>query len=414
MRKIAFIKIGRFSGINEHVYRMLQKGFPGRDIDVVDLWQDLLDYGSWRNKCCAIREFGAKVLLHNYGTAALRTGYAFETARRRLREQLAPEDYVFTFQTQSLFDFSLDHIPHFVYTDGTHLSMLAQMPVSGRNVTAELVSLFREEYLKKHNPRWPDIARHAVARAIIRENARDQAKLALEKNLFDHAAKVFVFSTDVRKILLEQYGCPSDKCVCAWHGSSLSLSAGSDPDRYDRKNILFVGREWERKGGPFLAAAFLEVRKRHPGATLTIVGCSPPLKEDNITVVGRLPFHEMPVYYQRASVFCMPSRLEPFGKVFIEALAFGLPIVGTRVGAIPDFVNTGVNAGVNAGQNGYLVPPDDIDELTAALDALLSDRKKCRRFGRESRKIAQERYTWENTGRIIKTHIEAVLAAGRS
>jgi starch synthase len=61
--------------------------------------------------------------------------------------------------------------------------------------------------------------------------------------------------------------------------------------------------------------------------------------------------------YQRAHVFCLPTRFEPFGIAFVEAMHFGLPCVGTATDAVPEIVADG--------ETGYLVPVDDEAALTS-------------------------------------------------
>ena len=102
-------------------------------------------------------------------------------------------------------------------------------------------------------------------------------------------------------------------------------------------------------------------------------------------------------YYQRASVFCMPTYREPFGIVFIEAMAAHLPIVATHVGAIPDFVEEG--------RNGLLVEPGNIPGIADALVKLLNNPPLARRFGQRSYEIIQERYSWDAVGKKFQEYI---------
>lgn len=79
------------------------------------------------------------------------------------------------------------------------------------------------------------------------------------------------------------------------------------------------------------------------------MGCSPKIDIQNCNVIGRVPIQEVEKCYKQASVFCLPTTIEPFGIVFLEAIANRLPVIGTKIGAIPNFMNDG--------QNGYLVEP---------------------------------------------------------
>ena len=173
-----------------------------------------------------------------------------------------------------------------------------------------------------------------------------------------------------------------------------------DRGRFHAKNILFVGVDWERKGGPVLLEAFRSLRETHPDAVLTIVGCAPPIHQAGVHVVGRVPLTDVPGYYRTASIFCLPTLNEPFGLVFLEAFSYGLPIVATRIGAIGEIVQDG--------ESGYLVAPQNADELADRLKRLLDDPSLCERFGSRGRDWVGRRYSWDATGGRIAAHIERV------
>jgi glycosyltransferase involved in cell wall biosynthesis len=118
-------------------------------------------------------------------------------------------------------------------------------------------------------------------------------------------------------------------------------------------------------------------------------------------VAGKIPPEELDRYYQEASVFCLPTYLEPFGIVFIEAMTAHLPIVATRVGAIPDFVEEG--------KNGWMVEPGDTRGLANALLQLLKNPELCRAYGEYSFRLTQDRYSWEVVGGKFKERILNVL-----
>jgi glycosyltransferase involved in cell wall biosynthesis len=79
-----------------------------------------------------------------------------------------------------------------------------------------------------------------------------------------------------------------------------------------------------------------------------------------------------------------------------------LPIVGTRVGAVPDFVQDG--------WNGFLIDPGDVQGLAEALLKLLRDPDLRRQFGERGFALAKERYSWEIVGKKLHTHILEKLA----
>jgi len=266
---------------------------------------------------------------------------------------------------QSLFDASTPGIPHFVYTDHTHLENRHYSTAASPNL---------------YSPRW----------------------IELERQIYQNAAITFVRSSNVRRSLLEEYGCPPGRSVLVYAGSNARVSAIKTQNTdYAQPVILFVGLDWKRKGGPDLTEAFQLVQENYPQARLIIVGANPDVHLSGCEVAGKVPPEELDRFYQAASVFCLPTYLEPFGIVFIEAMSPRLPIVATRVGAIPDFVEEG--------RNGTMVEPGDIQGLASALLQLLKDPERCRSYGEYSFQLTRERYSWEAVGQKFKQNILNVL-----
>ncbi len=109
-------------------------------------------------------------------------------------------------------------------------------------------------------------------------------------------------------------------------------------------------------------------------------------------------------FYSEADIFVLPSLYEPFGIVFAEAMSFGLPIIATRVGGIPELVE-------DEG-NGFLVPPGDVDLLADAIDNLSSDAELRERFGRRSYEKSRKLNTWEDCGESIFKYLQQIEEVG--
>lgn len=273
---------------------------------------------------------------------------------KALANEYASKEYtLFTIQTQSLFDASKDGLPHFLYTDHTFL---------------ENKNYYEFDKGKMPTEKW----------------------LKFEQSMYKNALVNFTMSSNIKKSLSEDYNIKAENVKCIGAGSNLKLeSIMLEKRNYKAKRILFVGRRWERKGGPILISAFERVLKVHPDAQLTIIGCNPEINLKNVKVTGNISLQEVAGYYSESSIFCLPTRIEPFGIVFLEAMMYSLPVIATSVGAIPDFVSP---------ESGILVEPNNPDQLADALITLLNDSELCRRFGEQGFKIYQEKYTWENVG----------------
>ena len=101
---------------------------------------------------------------------------------------------------------------------------------------------------------------------------------------------------------------------CVYAGSNTTIKpVALDNRHYGNKQILFVGVDWQRKGGPELIEAFKRVLQKHPDARLAIVGCSPELSTPNCDIVGRVPVDQVvPRSARRVSMPWISSLVERF------------------------------------------------------------------------------------------------------
>ncbi len=174
----------------------------------------------------------------------------------------------------------------------------------------------------------------------------------------------------------------------------------------ERCELLFIGYDWERKGGSRAVGVLRSLRARGVPATLTVIGCEPPWSVDTngLQVIGRLDKNDPP---QRRAIehalahshfLLLPSRAECFGVVYCEASAFGVPSVACDVGGVADAVRDGVN--------GMLIPADATDEAIAArIAAAWSDPIQYGRLARSSREEYVGRLNWANSVRAILGHV---------
>ena len=372
--KIAFIQKGKIPLSSHYVAQTLQKIFPEYEVEIIDITQLLKSTFRGilvKNIFYTLKEYGFEIIQHKkYAKDCFfRTTYLFGQIKKMMTQQLADPAYIFSFQVQSLYDASYPGLPHFVYTDHTNLANLLY-PIQDRN--------------KVYSKAW----------------------LRLEQEIYEKAHHVFTRSTNISDSIVEQYGRDAQAITCVYAGNNMpsDSAVALENGGYTNKNILFVGIDWERKGGPELVDAFRQVLTVHPDAQLTIVGCNPKVDVPNCQVIGRIPLSDVKKYYLRASIFCLPTKLEPFGIAFIEAFSHKLPIVATPIGAIPDFIISG--------KNGYLVEPGASVELATALIQLLDDPIKCRQFGEQGYKLVQENYTWDKVGVRLRQTIMATLRPG--
>ncbi|MEM0905820.1 MAG: glycosyltransferase family 4 protein [Pseudomonadota bacterium] len=242
-------------------------------------------------------------------------------------------------------------------------------------------------------------------------NDQDAKRLeAAERAALQKAKAVIVTSQDTARRLTELFGVPSHLI----HVASPGISA--DWRQLRRKpvsppKIVSVGSLSPRKGHDILigALALLADLDFH----CDIIGHMPPesgtAKDiaaqidhlglgDRVRLRGPLDQAEIGPAFEAASIFALATYYEGFGMVFAEAMAAGLPVVGTTGGAVPGVVP------VTAGR---LVPPGDPAAFATALRALLSDEALRMRLGEGARLAGQRFGDWDSTAKIVSQLVEA-------
>lgn len=372
-RRLALIKSGLFSHINASVCAQLAAHFPELEIEEIDIGRSLIEQDRASYSLALLQAawlYPRKLLVHRRTATlvALRTPVLFRRLRKLINARVSPhaDQFAFTFQTQSIFDASTPGVPHFVFTDHTHLA----------------------------NLRYP---------AFRRADLFGEPWTSLEREIYQHARHVFAMSDHVSASLCEDYGVPPTQVTTVYGGSNVEpSSAPLENADYGNRTVVFVGADWKRKGGPVLVEAMRKVRAKLPEARLIVVGCRPGIDEPWCEEVGKVSPDEVRRHLLRSSVFALPTQIEPFGIAPIEALCHRLPAVVSNIGAMPTLVRHG--------ETGFVVPPDDADALATALAELLSDPEKCRRFGETGQRDMASRYTWDAVGEKLRAGIEDALA----
>jgi len=167
-----------------------------------------------------------------------------------------------------------------------------------------------------------------------------------------------------------------------------------------RRAIGCFGRVRPQKGTDVFVEAMCRLLPRHPDFAAVVIGGIGKEHEgfvvelrsraadagiaDRLLILGERPVSELPVWFQRISIYAFTSRREGFGLTLIEAMASGAALVAARSGA--------AEIVVEHGQTGLLVPPGDVDALVAALEPLLADPALADEFGRRARARAEQAY----------------------
>ena len=221
-------------------------------------------------------------------------------------------------------------------------------------------------------------------------SAADAASLrASERSALVCARHVIATSATVARLLVADYGVASGRLSVVEPGTD-RVSA-PPRNREGVVKLLAVGSVIPRKGYDVLVAAL--ARLRHLPWRLVIAGdCgrSPQTSRglraeiarlgltDRISLLGAVASEQMSPLYASADLFVLPSRFEGYGMAYAEAIAHGVPVIGTTAGAIPQTVSA--DAGV-------LVAPDDVEALAAELQRLIASPDQRERLAAGARAV---------------------------
>jgi D-inositol-3-phosphate glycosyltransferase len=164
--------------------------------------------------------------------------------------------------------------------------------------------------------------------------------------------------------------------------------------------VLFVGRLASNKGLSALVEAFADLHRHDPTAYLVLVGADGGEQAgverrvqelglaDRVRITGFVADDSLVAAgFREARLFALPSQYEAFGLVLLESLAQGTPVIASRVGGIPEFIEDG--------RAGRLIPPEDVGALEAAFRELWDDEATRRRWGTYGRETVVPRYQWD-------------------
>ncbi|MBW1921355.1 MAG: glycosyltransferase family 4 protein, partial [Deltaproteobacteria bacterium] len=170
------------------------------------------------------------------------------------------------------------------------------------------------------------------------------------------------------------------------------------------QTILFVGRLIEFKGVEYLVRAIPKIRVSYPKAKVLVIGSGPEKArlvklaeilnvQDSVVFKKEIPQEELPDYYCVADVVVLPSihtrkgETEGLGVVLLEAMACGVPVVGSNVGGIPDIIKHG--------ETGLLAAEKDPEDLADKILKLVDDKRLRKRVIENGLKLVRENFSWD-------------------
>jgi glycosyltransferase involved in cell wall biosynthesis len=208
---------------------------------------------------------------------------------------------------------------------------------------------------------------------------------------------------------LAREGLRRERLIVIPPGRDVAVATGPDPGdlrRGRRVAVLCAGNWVERKGIHDLLEAVAALpedavtlhlagddRAEPAYATRLQARISRPDLAGRVVTHGAVSREDIAALYNASDIFALPSRREPYGTVYGEAMAFGLPVVGWNAGNLPHLAANG--------REGLLVERGDVPALTDALRRLAEDEPLRARLGAAARERAQQRLTWEESASLF-------------
>ncbi len=227
----------------------------------------------------------------------------------------------------------------------------------------------------------------------------------LEHDCCMAADALYVSTAAHRRHMATELGIPASKIDIV----PLGIPDVSNPKAREQRprgkprTLLYLGRLEKRKGVVDLLQAMPEIVRSVPDVQLVLIGkdrehapgnishqeyfaCNfPPELQKHVIFAGFLEESEINHWFERADAFVAPSIYESFGLIFIEAMRWSLPVIGTHAGGIPEVVEDGLN--------GYLVNPRAPHEIAARVVEILTDEPLRLRMAASARQTFEKKFT---------------------
>ncbi len=247
-----------------------------------------------------------------------------------------------------------------------------------------------------------------------------------EKKLMKRSDALIAVSLYTKNELTELYDVNEEKIHVIYNGvdtkkfkpqrdkTGLRLELGLEEDQ---KIILCVGRLYYRKGITILLKSIPEVVQKFGDTKFVISGKGFKKNEENlrklaqklkiekhVTFLGYVPDEKLPDLYAASDIFVLPALYENFPFAILEAQSTGLPVISTKVGGIPEFLEEN--------ENGFLVESGDPEQLAQKIIVLLQNPELAEELGRCGRRRVEEKVAWPLiTGQVVDLYRKVLNAA---
>jgi glycosyltransferase involved in cell wall biosynthesis len=228
----------------------------------------------------------------------------------------------------------------------------------------------------------------------------DRARRAFEqaeRQSLSGLAHIFTFGRYVRDNLIAHYGLSPDRVTAVGSGMG-AIEPWRGPKDFSRPALLFVAKHlFQAKGGVLLLEAFRIARRRRDDLTLTIVGDErsrafvPPQR--GVTFRAHLPWEDLQQLYRDSTLLVQPMLNDPWGQVYLEAMASRTPVMGLARNGLPELVD--------GGRHGFLVDRADPEALAGAILCALSDPERLERMAAAAQRYVLGAHGWDRVAERI-------------
>lgn len=245
---------------------------------------------------------------------------------------------------------------------------------------------------------------------LAQSNSSDWDRI--ETLALQNAKHIIVSSQWAKSCAIQDYGIKENKISVISFGANIDKIPTTKELAHKRIsgcNLLFLGVNWERKGGQIAYETMVELNKRGIAARLVVVGCVPPsgVNNKNITVIPFLDKNKkqdrdkLHLTLTSADFLILPTRAECSAIVFCEAAAFGIPTITTDTGGISTYVEQGVN--------GYRLPLEAVASKYAELiQRVYLDEEEYRRLRAGARRKYENDLNWDVWAEKVTKTIEEI------
>lgn len=246
---------------------------------------------------------------------------------------------------------------------------------------------------------------------------RNQTAVYLEQKTLDLYDSIIFSSNWAAQDAINFYGIPQSKIHVVEFGANIPI-----PEKYQIEintkvcNLVFIGRNWEKKGGPKTLETYKKLKSEGFKCTLTIIGSVPstiPEEDNDLAIIPYLnkskpeDLSRLCEILYNSHFLVLPTEFDAFGIVFCEASAYGVPSIAANVG--------GVSEPIREGKNGFLLSPKaTAEDYVEKIKSVFGDKESYIALRKSSRKEYETRLNWNVWGEKVDKILQKVVIKNKN